>query len=429
LRKWRKWIYTIGIILSLPLPATVWFCRDSLPQKFQPYIDEGHVLLFVLFIWIMTTTLEAWITAAEDSETLREIKESQKLTGKTADDAAVNSKNSLRLLNTITLKLKDYSGLTPIKVSVANFNDFFIYIPFYVAIKFDLFQQEDLHVSVRPQGGDDKAFEALLQTEYHFAITDPSMILNNLAEGRIIAPLVTKAALWGVSSEPILDRKQISSVATYAEPSTAFRLAQHWLSHNGNTSAKIVSCDTDAFVSDVDSLLDKHNLICVTEPERSWLYKKRPDLQAHEIDFHSDLYKEGQFNFSAVLSTAKEIKFNREVVKRFLKALRLAYNLVYSARKGTTTYEKIINAAQDYCINTYPFALSSEIDFTTCEAILERLRERNYFSRTIVYNSEQKRGLIQSFKLRETELPNGTNAQKFADDYVVDAEHEFQLTV
>lgn len=423
----RKISFAIGVVFTFVLALLGTF-PTHMPEWMRPYLEPVPLFLLGILGWIVLTLIDVWAINTEYQESIKGLSRTANEMSAKVADATKAAQDSFKLLNSVTLRLKDYSGLTPIRVGVSNFDDFFIYLPFYVALKFRLFEQEDLSVVPKSLGNDDKAFEALLGAEFQFAITDPGMVTRDLLQGRIIAPLVTRVALWGLSKTPITDFKTVTSIVTYPQPSTACSLVKHWLQNYGNTGCTVVEKSIDNFVTESDAIVANHEIICVTEPERSWFCKKYPELAKNQIDFHRDLYKEEQFNFTAVLTTQREIDYNHEVVKRFLKALRLSYNLIYSAQPNTPTYNNIVEAAKDYSISSYPSKLQSDLDVNMASKIFEDLRSNVYFSKTVVYNSEQKRGLIHALNLRKINLPT-LDVNEVIDNVLVDAHDRFGLTI
>jgi hypothetical protein len=61
--------------------------------------------------------------------------------------------------------------------------------------------------------------------------------------------------------------------------------------------------------------------------------------------------------------------------------------------------------------------------------IFESLRSNIYFSQTVVYNSEQKRGLIHALNLRKDTFPAGFGVNDVIEKVLVDAHEMFGLTV
>src|SRR2546426_592236 len=116
------------------------------------------------------------------------------------------------------------------------------------------------------KGNDNTAFEALKNGEAQFAITDPGMVARDTAVGRIIAPLVTKVALWGLTKNP--QGAIPSNAITYPKPSTAYQIVERFL-QTRKITASITEMLPDQLVADADNVVKTYDLICVTEPERT----------------------------------------------------------------------------------------------------------------------------------------------------------------
>lgn len=320
---------------------------------------------------------------------------------------------SRKILNNIILNIAELNDLKPIDVGVSNFNNFFIYAPLYVASGFNFFAQEDLLIKPHHLGNDDKALEFLLDGGCHLAITDPGIIFHNGKYNdkglKILAPLVNKVALWGIFTKDI-GINEIKQITTYASPSTSYLLIEKWRTNN-NIECTLKPKTVDDFILDSENIVSNSDLICVTEPERTWYLKKYPQLKGfakNEIDFNNvDLFpNRQQFNFTAVITTQREIDYNSEVLRRFLKALRVAYNIIYSATPSppgqpkSSTYEGVINAISEKSIATYKNPLTDIWAEEDTEHILELLKTNSYFSKTIVYNKDERKGLENAIKLR-----------------------------
>src|SRR5688572_15824290 len=58
------------------------------------------------------------------------------------------------------------------KVTVAQFGDFFLYLPLYVAKDKGFFAQQGLDVGIVNTGGDDKTFAAVMSGDAQFGVAD-----------------------------------------------------------------------------------------------------------------------------------------------------------------------------------------------------------------------------------------------------------------
>jgi len=119
-----------------------------------------------------------------------------------------------------------------IEVNVAQFGEFFLYMPLYLADKGGFFEEEGLKIHITNTGGDDKTFAAVIGGFADFGIADPTFvaIANEKGQkGKVVASIVNGVPFWGVTNKDIpeiTDGKQLEglSVATFPSPSTAYTL-------------------------------------------------------------------------------------------------------------------------------------------------------------------------------------------------------------
>jgi len=118
-------------------------------------------------------------------------------------------------------------------VKVAQFAEFFLYMPLYLADAKGFFAEEKLKIEVINTGGDDKTFAAVIGGSATFGIADPTFVAIAKEQGmggKVIAGIVNGVPFWGVAKNQALpeikDPKQLNgySVATFASPSTAYTL-------------------------------------------------------------------------------------------------------------------------------------------------------------------------------------------------------------
>lgn len=119
------------------------------------------------------------------------------------------------------------------KVTVAQFGEFFLYMPLYLAEGKGFFREEGLDVNIVSTGGDDKTFAAVISGDAQFGIADPTFVAIAASKGqpgKVIAGIVNGVPFWGVAKNPnvpeIKEPSQLKglTVATFPSPSTAFTL-------------------------------------------------------------------------------------------------------------------------------------------------------------------------------------------------------------
>jgi hypothetical protein len=219
---------------------------------------------------------------------------------------------------------------------------------------------------------------------------------------QIIAPILSKAALWGISKRPIVrdaahkvTTSQFQTIVTYPKHTTAYRLVNSWV---GTSGPKVICKDRKDLLTEMEALLDEHSLVVVTEPEKTYHMSAISGISTNVIDLHDELYASNLFNFTAIISTNGNVSANEGIVRRLCRALRLAYSLIYSAQPGTALYTKIIAAAMEHSISAYP-EIISKLNEQTCGDVLEALKRGQYFSRDIFYDEHERQGLVNAFNL------------------------------
>jgi len=135
---------------------------------------------------------------------------------------------------------------TPQRVRIAQFGDFFLYAPIYIAMDKGYFAAQGLDVTVFNTGGDEKTWAAILSGDATFGVADPTFIAianERGREGRVIASVVTGVPFWGVTTQPDLagldDLSALDgrTIATFPSPSTAFALQTRLMKEEGVTGS------------------------------------------------------------------------------------------------------------------------------------------------------------------------------------------------
>lgn len=127
------------------------------------------------------------------------------------------------------------------RITVAQFGDFFLYAPLYVAVDGGFFRKEGLDVSIVNTGGDDKTWAAVLSGSAEFGVADPTFVAISAVRGQngiVVASLVNGVPFWGITYQdiaPFGDAKELAqhSVATFPSPSTAYALQKKMFSDAG----------------------------------------------------------------------------------------------------------------------------------------------------------------------------------------------------
>lgn len=128
-------------------------------------------------------------------------------------------------------------------IKIAQFGDFFLYAPLYIAVDGGFFRKEGLDVSIVNTGGDDKTWAAVLSGSAEFGVADPTFVAVSADRGQkgfVVASLVNGVPFWGITYKnipPFKNAKELAeySVATFPSPSTAYTLQKKMFSDAGLT--------------------------------------------------------------------------------------------------------------------------------------------------------------------------------------------------
>jgi NitT/TauT family transport system substrate-binding protein len=128
-------------------------------------------------------------------------------------------------------------------ITIAQFGDFFLYAPLYIALDGGYFRKEGLDVSIVNTGGDDKTWAAVIGGSAEFGVADPTFVAVSAARGQngiVVASIVNGVPFWGITYRdipPIIEAKELAqySVATFPSPSSAYALQMQMFSEAGIT--------------------------------------------------------------------------------------------------------------------------------------------------------------------------------------------------
>ena len=129
------------------------------------------------------------------------------------------------------------------QITVAQFGDFFLYAPLYIAVDGGFFEEQGLEVSIVNTGGDDKTWAAVLSGSAEFGVADPTFVAVSAARGQngvVVASLVNGVPFWGITFNdiaPFEDANELAnySVATFPSPSSAYALQKNMFTDAGLT--------------------------------------------------------------------------------------------------------------------------------------------------------------------------------------------------
>ena len=225
---------------------------------------------------------------------------------------------------------------TPVKVTIAQFGQVFLYLPLYVAKNKGFFAEQGLDVSLVSTGGDDKTFAAVASGSAQFGVADPVFTAIARQEGKggkVIASLVNGVPFWGVTyKKNIADIDSPSKfsglrIATYPSPSTNYAVMADTINNAGlPKKATIVQ---GAFGSLITLLkADKADIAMELEPVASIAAKDGARI------VYSAARKYGDFATTGITTTDEIIKNEPEKVQAVVSAIAKAVAWIRSDFEG-----------------------------------------------------------------------------------------------
>jgi NMT1/THI5 like protein len=314
-----------------------------------------------------------------------------------------------------------------IDVTVSNFNNFLTYIPLYVADQMGFFKEENIEVKFEHGDSDLGAIKALADAHAHIAITDPVYAFHPEVRDLdviLLSPFLHKVALWGASRKPLPELRanlldDEPSILTFTRETTAYKLAKLFADNNFKTDKERYTIneyrppngsakDHQTYLSQLlidDPAARDCDILILSEPEITWVqhwWKTHP----HIIDLQRELFKDREYCFTAITTTRSWVQSHPEVAKRFLKAIRAAFNFVYALPeldadlislptdqagrdqlngqlKNNKHWQQTIRAVRTRTFESYPKRLT--MDDAEIAHIIQLLRTQEYFPRTLSF--------------------------------------------
>ena len=178
-------------------------------------------------------------------------------------------------------------------ITIAQFGDFFLYAPLYIALDNNYFSDEGLDVDIVSTGGDEKTFLALLSGEAQFGVADPTFIAVSGEQGRpgrLVASILNGVPFSGISNDPNIKVSDISdlknkTIATIPAPSTAYTL-QRELFETANLQPQIFEVAPGSLIASLQD--DQVDIALELEPNVSSFVKNGGNVVYSMSDYWSD---------------------------------------------------------------------------------------------------------------------------------------------
>ncbi len=234
------------------------------------------------------------------------------------------------------------SKLETVTVAQWGHTYYLIYLPLYVAQDKGFFEKNGLKVKLKFSGNDDQVFAAVVSGSATFGIGDP--VFTAIAkerrdiEGRVIATLVNKVALWGVTNrKDLTEIKSYSqlnglTVGTFPAPSTTYTIVKDIIQqHRLKTKIR------EAPIGSQLSLLEAGaaDVVMLLEPAASIAELNKGYRVVMSLP---KLW--GEFAFTGVTTTEKWLRERPETVQKFVNAIEEALNYIYANPEGAKQVAK-----------------------------------------------------------------------------------------
>lgn len=227
-----------------------------------------------------------------------------------------------------------------VPITIAQFGEFFLYMPLYIAQDKGFFADEGLKVSIVNTGGDEKTFAAVLSGDAQFGVSDPTFvaIANERGQrGKVVASIVSGVPFWGVTKrkdiEPIKSPKDLKglSVATFPSPSTAYTLQARMFKEAGLRP----NIRQGAFGT-LLALLEARqaDIALELEPNVSTAVKQG----AKVVYSLSQVY--GDFAITGLMTSEKVVRENPALVQRVVNALERAMKFAHTDQEGVIEFAR-----------------------------------------------------------------------------------------
>lgn len=288
------------------------------------------------------------------------------------------------------------------RVTVAQVGEFFVYMPFYIAIEKGYFRNQGLDVSIVNTGGDEKSVAAVISGSADFGIGDPTFAAIAGLQGqkvKVVAGILDAVPFWAVTKNPkvpeITSPSMLKgfSVATFPAPSTAYTLQAQMF-----RSAGLPPNIRQAQFGTLLPLLDTGTVDIVLELEPN--VSIAVSQGAHVVYSLASQY--GAFATTGVTVSQKMLNTHRDVVKRFVQAINDAEAFAHQRPA-----DAIVIAQKKF----------ASIDAKVVADALRRMLETNAYPTNAVISESAWRKAIQ-LRVDAKEIPNAELAMPFLDNEI-----------
>ncbi|HFE37074.1 MAG TPA: ABC transporter substrate-binding protein [Gammaproteobacteria bacterium] len=227
----------------------------------------------------------------------------------------------------------DRSNDSQSKVVLAQWGSekYLIYLPVYIAQEEGFFKRRGLEVTIDFSGNDDQVFAKVLRGDAQFGVGDPiftAVSRQQGADGVVLASIVDRVALWGVSKEAVTFTNESDfsgkNIGTFPRPSTTYTLLNDTIGRPTVKDARIVEAPIgnelpllESGAADIVMMLEP--AASIAESEGYFVVASFPKIW-------------GRFAFTGLTSTEQYMSANRDKVSAMIAALQDAVELAHRDR-------------------------------------------------------------------------------------------------
>lgn len=213
-------------------------------------------------------------------------------------------------------------------ITIAQFGDFFLYLPIYVAIDQHFFSDNGLQVTLVNTGGDEKTWAAVLSNNAQFGVADPTFVAISAQRGqggKVVASIVNGVPFWGVAYSqrvPVISNPQDLNhfrIGTFPSPSTAYTLQARMFKEGGLDPSIRQAAPGTLLTLLQDNQVD---IALELEPNVSTAIKRGGRV------VYSLAQRYGDFAMTGLTTTNEYIFHNPDIIQAVVDAIQKAERLI-----------------------------------------------------------------------------------------------------
>jgi len=217
------------------------------------------------------------------------------------------------------------------KVTICVFDKVLPYLPLYLAMEAGFFKKRRIEVNIVVGLGDKKTWKEVSENRADFGLSDPVVSLHEddreKNEGRLVATLVTKSTMCGITRKPLPFYHDFASIpkglvfSGYEEPSTTHRALLKLKEKSGAIIITYKPGQEEIAAQDVDS-----DIVILNEPFATvWVDKYKG---YHRVLDGAQFF--GDLAWSGLYCTQPYIHNNSKTVQGVVDSLQEALDCIHT---------------------------------------------------------------------------------------------------